>query len=83
MICNLPYVPLIPMEGLCRIFLSCHLEGLLNISALSQLLYDLIIVSHFPGGSLSYDFLRSIEIPLNKFIHFLGSISLLATESSQ
>ena len=65
MICNLPYGPFIPVEGLCRILLSCHLEGLLDISTLSQLLYDLIIVSHFLGRSLSYDFMRSIEIPLD------------------
>jgi hypothetical protein len=79
---NIPYGPLIPVEGLCRMLLSCHLEGFLDISALSQLLYDLIIVSYFLWCSLSYDFMRSIEIPLNKFIHFLVSISLLATQRS-
>jgi len=77
---NIPYGLLIPVEGLCRILLSCQLEGLLDVSALSQLLYDLIIVSYFLGSSLSYDFMRSVEIPLNKFIHFLVPISPLATE---
>jgi hypothetical protein len=77
---NIPYGLLIPVEGLCSILLSCHLEGLLDISALSQLLYDLIIVSYFLGSSLSYDFIRSVEVPLNKFIHFLVPISPLATE---
>jgi len=77
---NIPYGLLIPLEGPCRILLSCHLEGLLDVSALSQLLYDLIIVSYFLGSSLSYDFMRSVEIPLNKFIHFLVPISPLATE---
>ncbi len=41
---NIPYGLLIPLEGLCRILLSCYLEGLLDISALLQLLYDLIML---------------------------------------